>query len=101
MDAIVAGPPGASHLAPPRCRGIRREAEARFRRSGYLALSDVACDVHDGVVHLRGRLPSYYLKQVAQAVAAEVEGVRLVVNRIEVTAPTGCDRAEPRRDSLN
>ena len=39
------------------------------------------------MAYLHGCLPSYYLKQLAQEIAAGVEGVRLVVNKIEVTAP--------------
>lgn len=83
---------------PPHCQEINLEIEERFRRSGYFALRDVSCDARNGVFTLRGRLPSYYLKQVAQAVAAEVEGVLRVVNRIEVIAPArrapvGGDRA--------
>ena len=74
--------PGSSRRA-----GIGLEAERRLRRSGYLALRDVSCDACAGVVRLRGRLPSYYLKQMAQAVVAEVEGVRRVINLIEVVAP--------------
>ena len=54
---------------------IGHEVEARFRRAGYLALRDVACDVRAGTVRLQGHLPTYYLKQVAQQVAGEVEGV--------------------------
>jgi osmotically-inducible protein OsmY len=88
MDAYVAGHPRSEVLTPPPGRRIEREAEDRLRRRGYLALWDVSCDARDGVVRLRGRVPSYYLKQVAQAEAAEVEGVRRVVNRIEVTAPS-------------
>jgi hypothetical protein len=74
--------PGSSRRA-----GIGLEAERRLRRSGYLALQDVSCDACAEGVRLRGRLPSYYLKQVAQAVVAEVEGVRRVINLIEVVAP--------------
>ena len=40
---------------------------------------------NDGVAYLHGCLPSYYLKQLAQEIAAGVEGVRLVINKIEVT----------------
>ena len=40
------------------------------------------------MLSLHGRLPTYYLKQVAQAIAAEVEGVSSVVNRIDVVAST-------------
>jgi hypothetical protein len=39
------------------------------------------------VLRLRGHLPSHYLKQVAMARAAEVEGVRAIVNEIEVVRP--------------
>jgi osmotically-inducible protein OsmY len=78
---------------------IGRRAEEQLRRSGYLALRDVSCDARRGVVYLRGSLPSYYLKQVAQAIAAGVEGVGHVINRIQVLkpagrAPVGHDRGE-------
>jgi osmotically-inducible protein OsmY len=79
-------PPATS--APKFRPGIDSLAEDRLRRSTYLALRDVACDAREGVLRLRGRLPSHYLKQVAQALAAEVEGVREVVNQIVVIAPT-------------
>ena len=77
-------------------RAIRLEAEDRLRRSGYLALRDVSCDARDGVAYLLGHLPSYHLKQVAQATVGGIEGVRRVVNRIEVIAPAG--RAPVGRD---
>ena len=82
---------------------IGHEVEARFRRAGYLALRDVACDVRAGTVRLQGHLPTYYLKQVAQQVAGEVEGVRAVLNQIEVTttvgsAPKANDRISTKTD---
>lgn len=63
---------------------IAAEAEERLRRSGYLALRDVSCHERDGVVQLRGRLHSHYLKQVAQEMVAGMEGVDRVDNLIEV-----------------
>jgi hypothetical protein len=63
-------------------------AERALRSSPYLVLRNVACQHHDGVLTLRGCLPSYYLKQVAQAVVAPIEGVRLVVNEIQVGCAT-------------
>lgn len=63
---------------------IGSEALRRLRRSGYSALRDVSCDVHGGDMRLIGRLRSYYLKQVAQAVVADIEGVHRVVNLIEI-----------------
>jgi osmotically-inducible protein OsmY len=43
--------------------------------------------LRDGVLRLRGDLPSHYLKQIALAAVAEVEGVRAIVNEIEVRRP--------------
>ncbi|MFI5455973.1 MAG: BON domain-containing protein [Isosphaerales bacterium] len=77
---------------------IGRTAEDRFRASGYLALHDVSCVASDGVVSLHGCLPSYHLKQVAQEIATGVEGVRHVINRIEVLTPAG--RARLAGDTL-
>jgi osmotically-inducible protein OsmY len=71
---------------------VAHEAAERLWRSGYLALRDVSCVADDGVVSLHGCLPSYYLKQVAQEIAAGVEGARQVINRIEVLATTGRPR---------
>ena len=65
---------------------IGRQAEIRIRGSSYLALRDVICIARGDILHLRGRLPSHYLKQVAQELAAGVAGVRQVHNGIEVCA---------------
>jgi osmotically-inducible protein OsmY len=61
-------------------------AEGRLRGSSYLALRNVSCECKGGVLTLRGRLPSYHLKQVAEALVLGVEGVRRVENLIEVVA---------------
>jgi hypothetical protein len=61
-------------------------AASRLRHSPYLALQHVSCEFRAGVLILRGRLPSYYLKQIAQAVVASVERVERIDNRIEVVA---------------
>jgi osmotically-inducible protein OsmY len=77
---------GAAVLLPPAARRPNPAdlAERALRSSPYLALRNVACDGRDGVLTLRGCVPTYYLKQVAQAVVARVEGARLIVNEIEV-----------------
>jgi osmotically-inducible protein OsmY len=66
---------------------LGRSAEELLRRSGYLSLRDVSCIASDDIVYLHGCLPSYYLKQLAQELAAGVEGVQCVINRIEVLRP--------------
>ena len=76
---------------------IHLEAEERLRRSPYLALQVVSCLARVGVIDRYGRLPSYHLKPIAQEIVAGVAGVRHVVNRIEVAAPSG--RARPGRET--
>jgi hypothetical protein len=66
---------------------IAEIAEAALRQSSYFELRDVACDFSGGVLTLRGRVPSYHLKQLAQASVADVPGVVEVDNRVEVVTP--------------
>lgn len=85
----VAGSPALDHESPLASELLRRlrvahDVEARLFRSGYLALRGISCELHDGIARLRGHLPTYYLKQIAQEIVGEVVGVRSVVNQIEV-----------------
>ena len=77
------------------------DVEGRFRQSGYLALRDITCEVQGGVLSLRGRLSSFYLKQIAQAIAIEADGVRAVINEIEVITSTDLPDAIRDRRLLN
>ena len=61
-------------------------ARAALRQSAYLELRGVDCDFSSGVLTLRGRVPSYHLKQLAQASVADVPGVVEIHNRVEVVA---------------
>lgn len=60
--------------------GILRQ----LRHSGYMPLRKICISVDHGRVQLRGRVPSYYLKQLAQATALSIEGVEHVDNRLVV-----------------
>lgn len=55
-----------------------------FRASPYVGLRRVECDDHEGVLTLRGRVPTFFLKQMAQALAMKAKGVEVLANRIEV-----------------
>jgi osmotically-inducible protein OsmY len=66
---------------------IAEFAQAALRRSEHSELREVACDFSGGVLTLHGRVPTYHLKQVAQASVADMPGVVEVHNRLEVTAP--------------
>lgn len=66
---------------------VARQAQARLRDQTYHALRNVSCQYRDGVLTLNGRLPSYYLKQIAQEAVARVAAVQRVENHIEVRSP--------------
>lgn len=56
-----------------------------LRGSSYHALANVTCTYDNGVLTIGGRLPSFYLKQVAQNAVQQIEGVIQLDNRIEVS----------------
>jgi osmotically-inducible protein OsmY len=62
-----------------------------LRRSTYPELWHVACEYREGILTLRGRVSSFYMKQIAQAIVQRLEGVERVVNRVEVLR-TFCPR---------
>jgi len=62
-------------------------AERRLRRSSYFALSTIGCTYREGVLTLRGHLPTHYLKQMAQETVGGLEGVHAIANQIEVRSP--------------
>ena len=55
-----------------------------LRATGYGPLRGVEVTVHARLVILGGRVPSYYLKQVAQTTALAVPGARHVRNDLDV-----------------
>lgn len=64
----------------------------QFRDRGEWKLREVQVTEEAGCVVLNGRLPSFYLKQLAQTIAGSVDGVSLLRNDIVVTA-----RSNPHR----
>ena len=61
--------------------------ERHLKMSSYGPVRNVRCSVVDGVVTLFGTLPSFYMKQVAQALVCCVESVIRVENHCEVEYP--------------
>jgi osmotically-inducible protein OsmY len=60
------------------------EATERLRASPYLPLRNLTCHARDGALVLHGKVPTFYLKSLAQELVTSVEGVADVVNQIEV-----------------
>ncbi len=75
----------APAAADPNCVG--EIAERRLRESPYFFLKALNCHFENGVLTLRGRVPHGRLKQFAEAIVSRIEGVREVVNRVEVFDP--------------
>lgn len=68
---------------------ILNEADSRLRHSSYPQLWRIVCEFHEGVLTLRGIVDSFFLKQLAFAAVASVQGVQEVSDRLEVRQP-GC-----------
>jgi osmotically-inducible protein OsmY len=67
--------------------GIDETADAakmRICRQPHLAFQRIWCEHAGGRLFLKGQVPSFYLKQLAQEAIAGMAGVVQVVNDIEV-----------------
>jgi hypothetical protein len=62
-------------------------AQARLRASPYPSIRRILCFYHEGILVLRGRLPTFFHTQVAQTAVADIEGVVQVVNQVKVFEP--------------
>jgi len=69
----------------PEERELAGEVRQALRSTGYAALRMVRVFADGQLVTLQGRVPSYYLKQVAQTAAMDVAGVRELHNELEVS----------------
>lgn len=65
---------------------ITRLAKARLQTNPYPLIQRVSCECNDrGQLFLRGSLPSYYQKQLAQEAVSGLPGVTQVVNETQVS----------------
>ena len=65
-------------------RKIVETATRQLLESPYANVRRISCDYDQGLLFLRGRMPCFYHKQLAQETVREIEGVDRVVNEIEV-----------------
>lgn len=65
---------------------VERAARLRLETTGYRTLRNVECSFRDGRIVLRGELPSYYHKQLAQESIRNSPHVTQIVNHIEVVS---------------
>lgn len=71
---------------------LRERIDQALRVTGYLPLRDVGVIVAEGLVILRGSVPSYHLKQVALEVVRSVPGVSDVRDDLKVISPRSIPR---------
>ena len=82
---VLATQPDDSGLASR----IAHQAKQRLGGTSYHFLRFVDCCYQNGVLTLRGRVPTFYLKQMAQSVLSGIEGVDRIDNRVDVVSPRG------------
>lgn len=72
---------------PPASESAQRASKLLelFRTSPYLPLRRLRCNLVHGQVVLRGSVPTFYLKQLAQTMAQKNSGNAEIVDQIEVT----------------
>ena len=63
---------------------VESKARQLLGESNYLALRRLNCEFHNGHLVLRGRVPTFYLKQVAQTLMRQLPQVRQIENRLDV-----------------
>jgi osmotically-inducible protein OsmY len=66
---------------------LAERVERALRATGHPCLRAIEVTVCGRLVVLRGRVPSYYVKQLAQAAALTVDGAPELRNDIEVVRP--------------
>jgi hypothetical protein len=75
--------PSSSGAAQPSCDcpwpeddGLRAAALKSLQASGYAAVRRLRCEVTGAVVIVHGVVPSYFLKQMAQAALQQLGGIQ-------------------------
>jgi len=63
---------------------IEETAKECLRNSPYRALRRIVCECRQGTLVLKGRLASFYHKQLAQEAVAKVQGIKRLINEIDV-----------------
>ena len=66
---------------------VAQAAKDKLRSNPHWPVRRVSCECDEGRLFLRGRLSSFFHKQLAQEAVANVDGVTQVINEIEVTWP--------------
>jgi osmotically-inducible protein OsmY len=67
-------------------RALLRAVQRALQSSPHPPLRSVQCAWHEGVLILRGNVPTFFCKQLAQTVARSVSGIEAISNGIQVAS---------------
>jgi osmotically-inducible protein OsmY len=81
----------ASRQLQARQRRIASRVRAAFRRYGYSQLNGISFELKGPSLVLSGKVPSEYLRQVAESIAMSLPEVSDVANEITVTRAASAD----------
>lgn len=68
-------------------REVAAAAHNRLQENPYRAIRSLSCDCRGGMLFLRGHLPTFHQKQLAQEAVANLAGGLQVINEAVVDAP--------------
>ena len=74
-------------LKAPEQGTVVRDALRFFRSSSYSELRTIQCESRDDVLILRGRVSTFFMKQLAQERIRSIKGVNAVINDLQVVDP--------------
>jgi hypothetical protein len=76
----------AKHTDRIHAQSVEHAARLRLANTGYRTLRRVECSFRDGRIVLRGEVPSYYHKQLAQESVRNAPHIAQIVNQINVVS---------------
>jgi osmotically-inducible protein OsmY len=65
-------------------KDVAKAAQSKLKSSPYPAVARLKCYFNGGSLTLRGQVPTFFEKQIAQEAVADLEGVNELVNGVEV-----------------
>jgi len=66
---------------------VENRIRIRYQQSPHLPLRHIICLLRERILILRGRVPTYYLKQLAQSIGSSFDGVDQIINELQVDFP--------------
>lgn len=68
---------------------VVHEAQRRLEESSHHFRRSIQCEFESGTLYVSGAVPSFYLKQTAQSLLSDIDGVQQIQNEVRVVNPCG------------